>query len=71
LTDLGKYRIVLDLSDVDYVSSAGLRVMIDIQKTCSISIEEWSLIGVPNDQQTPSWFCATFQIDDAPLRLAV
>jgi anti-sigma B factor antagonist len=34
ITNQGKYNIILDMSDVNYVSSAGLRVLIDIQKTC-------------------------------------
>lgn len=34
ITDAGQYRIVLDLSDTDFVSSAGLRVLLDTQKTC-------------------------------------
>lgn len=34
LTEGGQYNIVLDLSDVDFVSSAGLRVLIDTQKRC-------------------------------------
>ncbi len=33
-TDAGKYKIVLDLSGVDFMSSAGLRVLIATQKTC-------------------------------------
>jgi anti-anti-sigma factor len=36
-TDQGRYKILLDLTDVSYVSSAGLRVMIDIQKICKQS----------------------------------
>jgi anti-sigma B factor antagonist len=28
------FNIVFDMSDVDFISSAGLRVMIDVQKTC-------------------------------------
>jgi len=34
ITDTGRYRIALDMSGVTYVSSAGLRVLIDTQKTC-------------------------------------
>jgi anti-sigma B factor antagonist len=30
----GRFKIVFDMSDVDYISSAGLRVMITVQKTC-------------------------------------
>jgi anti-sigma B factor antagonist len=34
ITHQNRYKIILDLSDVIFVSSAGLRVFIDIQKTC-------------------------------------
>ena len=34
ITAQQRYKIILDLSDVVFVSSAGLRVFIDIQKTC-------------------------------------
>jgi anti-sigma B factor antagonist len=34
VTDKGRYKIVFDLSDVEYMSSAGLRVLISTQKTC-------------------------------------
>ena len=44
----GKYHIILEMSDVEYVSSAGLRVMIDIQKTCKQQNKgEVLLVSVP------------------------
>lgn len=42
------YKIILDLSDVSYVSSAGLRVFIDIQKTCKkLNHGEVLLVNIP------------------------
>lgn len=47
-TNEGRHNIVLDLSGADYVSSAGLRVMIDVQKTCKHGARgELVLVGVP------------------------
>jgi anti-sigma B factor antagonist len=48
INEAGRFRIVFDLSDVDFISSAGLRVMISVQKTC----KRWNrgevvLTGVP------------------------
>lgn len=34
ITDAGRFRIVLNLEGASYVSSAGIRVLIDVQKTC-------------------------------------
>jgi len=34
ITDAGRFKIVLDLSGVSFMSSAGLRVLINTQKTC-------------------------------------
>ena len=34
LTNAGRYRIVFDMSEVEFMSSAGLRVLISTQKTC-------------------------------------
>ncbi len=34
ITNAGRYKIVFDMSDVEYMSSAGLRVLIGTQKTC-------------------------------------
>ena len=34
VTNAGRYKIILDLAEVDFMSSAGLRVLISTQKTC-------------------------------------
>lgn len=34
IIDAERFNLVFDLSEVDFVSSAGLRVMIAVQKTC-------------------------------------
>lgn len=34
ITTQNRYRLILDLSDVVFISSAGLRLLIDVQKTC-------------------------------------
>ncbi|MFC2026210.1 STAS domain-containing protein [Chloroflexota bacterium] len=34
LIDAGHFRLVLDLSKVDYMSSAGLRIMVTTQNAC-------------------------------------
>ncbi len=34
LMDANRFKIVLDMQEVDFVSSAGLRVLIDVQKKC-------------------------------------
>ncbi len=42
------YRIILDFKAVSYVSSAGLRVLIDIQKKCKRDNQgEVLLVGIP------------------------
>lgn len=48
LTDEGQCNLVLDMSDVDFISSAGLRVLIDTQKTCQrLNRGELVLADVP------------------------
>jgi anti-sigma B factor antagonist len=34
INDAGRFKFVFDMGDVEYISSAGLRVMINVQKTC-------------------------------------
>ena len=34
LIEAGRYRIVLDMSEVDYMSSAGLRTLATVRTTC-------------------------------------
>lgn len=49
ITDDDQYRIILNLGKVNYVSSAGLRILIDIQKVCKINGEgETVLVSVPS-----------------------
>lgn len=34
ITNAGRYKIVFDMQDVEFMSSAGLRVLISVQKLC-------------------------------------
>jgi len=48
ITAKNRYKIILDLSEVIFVSSAGLRVFIDIQKTCKkMNQGEVVLVNIP------------------------
>jgi anti-sigma B factor antagonist len=48
IIDKGRCKLVFDMSTIDYISSAGLRVMIDVQKNCKSSNHgELKLVGVP------------------------
>jgi len=49
ITSQNIFKIVLDLNEVTYVSSAGLRVLIDIQKKCKKSNQgEVLLVNIPH-----------------------
>jgi anti-sigma B factor antagonist len=48
INDAGRFKIVFDMSEVEFISSKGLGVMIDTQKTC----KRWNrgqvvLVSVP------------------------
>ena len=48
ITNQNIYKIILDLGEVTYVSSAGLRVLIDIQKKCKRNDQgEVFLVNIP------------------------
>jgi anti-sigma B factor antagonist len=48
ITAQSRFKIILDLNEVSFVSSAGLRVFIDIQKTCKkMNQGEVVLVRVP------------------------
>ena len=48
INEAGRFKIVFDMSGVDYISSAGLRVMINVQKACKRwNRGEMVLAGVP------------------------
>ncbi|MCE5209699.1 MAG: STAS domain-containing protein [Chloroflexi bacterium] len=34
IMEKGRYKIILDLAELDFISSAGLRVLVNTQKTC-------------------------------------
>ena len=43
-----RFNFAFDMSGIDYISSAGLRVMIDIQKNCrQANRGELILVGIP------------------------
>jgi anti-sigma B factor antagonist len=48
VTKRNQFKIIMDMSDVSYVSSAGLRVLIDLQKTCKkTNLGEVLLANIP------------------------
>ena len=48
ITKHNQCKIIMDMSNVSYVSSAGLRVLIDLQKTCKKGNQgEVLLVSIP------------------------
>jgi anti-sigma B factor antagonist len=48
ITSQNMYKIIMDLSEVTYISSAGLRILIDVQKKCKKNNQgEVLLVSVP------------------------
>lgn len=50
ITDSGRYKLVLDMSALDFLSSAGLRVLINTQKNCKrYNRGELVLVKIPEN----------------------
>lgn len=50
ITESGRFRIVIDMVGLDFISSAGLRALISTQKTCKrYNRGEIVLAGVPGN----------------------
>jgi anti-sigma B factor antagonist len=50
ITDAGRYRLVFDMSELDFLSSAGLRVLINTQKNCKrYNRGELVLVQIPEN----------------------
>jgi anti-sigma B factor antagonist len=50
LTEKGRHKLAFDMSELDFLSSAGLRVLINTQKTCKrLNRGELVLVGIPEN----------------------
>jgi anti-sigma B factor antagonist len=50
VTDAGRYKIAFDMSELDFLSSAGLRVLINTQKTAKrYNRGELVLVNIPEN----------------------
>lgn len=71
VTDAGHFRIILDFSELDFISSAGLRVLINAQKNCKrYNRGELVLTAVPQNVYSAldlAGFTSLFTIKDTVL----
>jgi anti-sigma B factor antagonist len=50
VTDDGRYKVVLDMGGLEFMSSAGLRALINTQKVCKrYNRGELVLVGIPDN----------------------
>lgn len=50
IMDNGHYKIAFDMSELNFLSSAGLRVLINVQKTCKrYNRGELALVSIPEN----------------------
>ena len=50
VTNVGRYKIAFDMSELDFLSSAGLRVLINTQKECKrYNRGELVLVNIPEN----------------------
>ena len=68
IINAGRYKIILNMSDVEFISSAGLRVLISTQKECNkLKRGELVLSAVPERVYTAldlAGFVPLFKITD-------
>ncbi|MEN4099563.1 MAG: STAS domain-containing protein [Anaerolineaceae bacterium] len=68
IMDEGRYKLILDMGDVTFISSAGLRVLVNTQKACRrYNRGELALTNLPPNIHSAldlAGFTAMFQIFD-------
>jgi anti-anti-sigma factor len=71
IIEAGRFKIAFDMSGVKFISSAGLRVLIDVQKRCKESRGELILAAVPEriyEAMDLAGFVPLFKMVDDVLR---
>jgi len=71
VTESGTYRLVLDMSEVDFISSAGLRAIVNARKTCRRYNRGDLVLASPSEnvQRTMelAGFYTLFDVYDTPI----